>query len=731
MLTEKDLLTIDTRQGTNNQHSYSNGNCLPYTAVPFGMNHYVVQTTDQKGSWYFNPHDRVFQGFRLTHQPSPWMGDFSSLLMTPIAGEVQNPNLFTIQSSYRPEEAVYAPHYTKLKQERYQITSELVPTMYGMMLKSHYRDGQNAGFVLTSKGPYKLRINPETNQLSGYVINYSGSEDPDFKMYIDLTFDHQIDLTKSGIYRQEALVSGTDFEGEDLQLVVRFADCAVLETRLATSFISSEQAKYNRSQLTKQTFAELKGAAATTWLDYLNRIEVEDRNQEAVETFYTSLYRTFLFPQTFYEVSENGAEIHYDTLSKTIKEGKLYTNNGFWDTYKTLYPLYSLIATDEYEAMLEGFLNSYRNAGYLPKWLSPDERGLMPGTLVDAVIADAAVKGIGTKLMPEFLEAMIKAATVQSDHPHYGRRGTNQYNEIGYVSSSYGESVNHTQDYAYSDFCISQVAKTEGQGALAADYAERSHNYRNIFDPSVGFMRAKDADGQFVSDFHPFNWGRDYTEGSAWQNSFATYHDFADLIQLHGGEDAFLGKLIELCNTYPEFKDLGYGFEIHEMSEMAAVNFGQIAMSNQPSFHLPYLFNYVNQPLYTQLLLKNIKETLFNTGWDGFPGDEDNGSMAAWYVFSSLGFYPVCPGSGEYVIGIPSFERVTLHLSNGKELAIIAENKTTTHHFVGQVRQGESVVNPLAIAHQDLMAGETLYFDMTLVPPLAPKNVQLPFSLSE
>lgn len=730
MLTEKDLLAIDTRQGTNNQHSYSNGNCLPYTAVPFGMNDFVVQTTDQKGSWYFNPHDRVFQGFRLTHQPSPWMGDFSSLLMTPISGEVKNPELFTIQSSYRPEEAIYAPHYSKIKQERYQITSELVPTTYGASVKSQYRYGDKAGFVLTSKGPYSITIDRENNRISGFVINYSGCEDSDFKMYIDLTFSHEIEMEVSGVYQEGQLVSGREFSGEDLKLLLRFNQCAVLETKLATSFISAAQAKLNRRAIAKASFSQLKEQAAERWLNYLNRIEVEDGNQEVVKTFYGAFYRSFLFPQKFYEIDENGQEIHYDTLSKTVKPGKLYTNNGFWDTYKTLYPLYSLIAAEEYQEMLEGFLNSYRNAGYLPKWLSPDERGLMPGTLVDAVIADAAVKGIGKSLMPEFLEAMIKGATVQSENGHYGRRGTNQYNQIGYVSSEYGESVNHTQDYAYSDFCIAQVATTEGQTELAKEYFERSHNYRHIFDPSVGFMRAKDPEGQFVEDFHPFNWGRDYTEGSAWQNSFATYHDFSDLIQLHGGQAAFLEKLIELCNTYPEFKDLGYGFEIHEMSEMAAVDFGQIAMSNQPSFHLPYLFNYVNQPSYTQSLLKNIKDNLFNTGWDGFPGDEDNGSMAAWYIFSSLGFYPVCPGSGEYTIGIPSFERVTLHLSNGKELEVLAENKANTHHFVRQVRQGERVVNPLAIQHHALMSGETLHFDMCLVPPTPKAETRLPYSLS-
>ncbi|MDF0479379.1 GH92 family glycosyl hydrolase [Vagococcus sp. PNs007] len=732
MLIERDLLKIDTRQGTNNQHSYSNGNCLPYTAVPFGMNHFVMQTADQRGSWYFNPHDRVFQGFRLTHQPSPWMGDFSHMVFNPISGELPNQTTFFAQSSYRPEEAVFAPHYNKVRQERYQITSELVPTLYGAKIKSSYRYTDNKGMIVTSPGRYKLTIDLEKNELSGYIINFSGAEDPDFKMYLSVTFNRKLSSTKSGFFIEDKLSVVTENEGDDLQLMLRFEEGETVETTLATSFISVEQARLNRERMMMSDFEETKANAAAKWLDYLNRIEVEDKDETKVHTFYNILYRSFLFPQTFYELDKSGNEIHYDTLSQTIKPGKLFSNNGFWDTYKTVYPLYSLIAQDEYEDMLEGFLNSYHNNGFLPKWLSPDERGLMPGTLVDAVIADAAVKGIGEKNMPEFLEAMIKAAQVQSDNPNYGRRGTNQYNELGYVSSEFGESVNHTQDYAYSDFCIAQVAKTLGKEGLVEEYLERSHNYRNIFDKEVGFMRAKNPDGTFVEEFHPFNWGKHYTEGSAWQNSFAVFHDFADLIELHGGKEVFTEKLIELCNTYPEFNVTGYGFEIHEMSEMAAVNFGQVAMSNQPSFHIPYLFNYVNQPMYTQLLVKNIKDNLFNAGFDGFPGDEDNGSMATWYVFSCLGFYPVCPGSGEYTIGNPSFDKVTLHLSNGKALEIQTTHHYDTHHFVGKVEQGGKVVNPLAITHDALMTGEKVSFDMTLVPPL-PKSTytNLPFSVTK
>ncbi|GGH80053.1 putative alpha-1,2-mannosidase [Pullulanibacillus pueri] len=727
---------IDTRQGTDNQHSYSNGNTLPYTGVPFGMNFFVPQTKNDQGSWFFNPRDRVFQGFRLTHQPSPWMGDFSHFLMTPVSGHFSNSDLFHYQSSYRPESAIFKPHYLQIKQWRYQITNELVPTTYGAIIRSHYQQDTLPGMFLHFPGLSEVSIDPQKQQVSGFLSNFSGCEDPEFKMYFMIQFNQPIDREQTGFFLTDGTFENAiDCQGEDKTLLLRFSldHTKTLETKLATSFIHGGQAQLNLNrELVPYDFNQLKATSASQWEYYLNKIEVSHRDMSLIKTFYHCMYRLFLFPQKFYENNEAGEPMHYDTTSRQIKPGVMYTNNGFWDTYRSVYPLFSLIIPEEYEEMLQGFLNSYRETGYLPKWLSPDERGIMPGTLIDAVIADAANKGIGQALMPEFLEAMNRTATTQSSNSKYGRQGTEDYLKYGYIPSDHHESVNHTLDYAYSDFCISRVAQHLNQEELAHTYEKRAYHYLNLFDPETGFMRAKDKDGIFRENFKDTSWGLDYAEGSAWQSSFAVFHDIAGLIKAHGGKEVFRKKLADLCNQEPTFDVKGYGFEIHEMSEMAAVDFGQLALSNQPSFHLPYLFNYVDDPSSSQVLLKQLMTQLFDSSSTGYPGDEDNGSMSGWYIFSSMGFYPVCPGSGEYVLGIPLFDTVNIHLPNQKVVTIQTSHNEPQFNFVHQVTVNHQPYSKLFFTHELLKEGAEIQFDLGLVPEhQSYSNDERPFSLSE
>lgn len=730
MLQIKDLMQIDTRQGTDNQATYSNGNCLPYMGVPFGMNHFVVQTADTRGSWFFNPNDRTFQGIRLTHQPSPWMGDFSQLLLSPVAGSHCQPELAMAQSSYRSDEAVFAPHYVKVKQERYRILTEVTPTTYGAVMRNQYQTAQPK-LVLRTPGEGTIKIDEATGLVSGYVINAAGCEDKQMKLYFAMQFSQTFDFAQCGYFEGSEFINSQDVHQSDAVFVLAFNTAREITTHLATSFLSPEQAQLNLSRILSDDFDDTKAKAAKKWLSYLNKIEIESKNKQQVATFYGCMYRTCLFPQKMYELNVNGQPEHYNTLSKEVNEGYLYTNNGFWDTYKTVYPLFSLIAQTEYAEMLSAYLQSYREAGYLPKWLSPDERGMMPGTLIDAVVADAAVKHIGLELMPDFLEAMVHGATTCSDKENYGRRGTLDYLKLGYVPSHYGESVNHTLDYAYSDFCIAQVANILGKDKLTQSYQRQANNFLNVFDKGTGFMRAKSSDGQFRADFSAERWGTDYAEGSAWQSSFATYHNFKALIKAHGGEAVFYEKLTALCNQHPYYEVGGYGFEIHEMSEMAAVDFGQVALSNQPSFHLPYLFNYVGKPASTQVLVKQLMTRLFHTGWDGYPGDEDNGSMSGWYLFSSLGFYPVCPGSGEYVIGIPLFDCVTIHLSNGETLTITTEGNQPQANFVSGIHLNQQPHDRLFFTHDELMTGANIQFTLGIVPTEREYNEnQIPFSMS-
>ena len=717
---------IDTRHGTDNQPEFSNGNTLPITAMPFGMNHFALQTNHQ-GNWFFNPNDRHIQGIRLTHQPSPWMGDFAHFLLTPVTGEVDISSVINSQSSYRPEESCFKPHYLKFSQLRYGLTTELVPSERGCQLRITKEDrdrNQSIQLLLRAEGESSFQLDESQTVLSGFVSNYSDCQDESFKLYIYMAFDETVALDVKSI---------TDSSVEkNEQIAIIRCDGEAPIIKLATSFISIEQAQVNAEQELSQSFIQTKQLAKQKWESYLQRIEVSKENLEAVQLFYRCLYRMFLYPQKFYEYSKDGEVIHYSTTTKRPEKGILYTNNGFWDTYKTVYPLYSLIAPDEYHEILSGLLISFKETGFLPKWLSPDERGMMPGTLVDAVIADAAVKELLTlEEVADFLEAMLQTATVESEDPKYGRKGLNEYQTLGYISTTHPENVNHTLDYAYSDFCISQTAALLNKQPLAEEYRHKAYRYKKLFDHETGFMRGKNLDEEFRNQFSSTRWGIDYTEGSAWQNSFGVYHDIQGLIDLYGSTEAFIEKVTELVNQDPIFSVGSYGIEIHEMSEMAALKFGQLAISNQPSFHLPYLFAYAGKPSISQVLIKQLMRYTFTSGFQGFPGDEDNGSMSGWFVFNAMGFYPVTPGCGEYVLGIPLFDTITIHTKE-KFFSIQTANNGPQANFVTNRQLNKQNDSKLFLRHKDILAGGTMEVRLGVVPKETPlKWSDLPYSLSK
>ena len=688
------LESIDTRFGTASKHAFSRGNTLPYTGVPFGMNYFVPQTSDQEGSWFFDPHLPIFQGVRLTHQPSPWIGDYSWLLLTPVAGEISGDTLFHRQSSYNLDRAIFNPHYLRIFSERYQIETQLTPTCYGASIQLRQTQGKSLSIYLHANDDLTVvQVDERT---------------------IDIRQSGLTETNKSPLVMFTALAFSKDIlsikqEGQDWRIDLAGAE---VQVQLATSFISKEQARFN---LPSKDFKDTKADAKASWEDLLGRFDVVETGRVDRTFFDHCLYRLFLFPQTFYEVNEQGKSIHIDLASETIKPGLLFTNNGFWDTFRTSFPLFALIIPEHYRQFLKGFLNSYRDTGYLPKWLAPDERGMMPGTLIDGVLADSACKDMAPEIEEEFLKAMIETATKEDPKTINGRHGLSQYQELGYLSTDYHESVSHTLDYAYSDFCISTCAAKLGQEELAQTYAHYSKNYQNLFDPETGYMRARDVDGNFRPDFSPYSWGRDYAECSAIQASLGVLHDISGLSQLMGGKDAFSNYLLKACQSLPLFETTGYRYEIHEMSEMATAPFGQLAISNQPSFHIPYLFRYSNVPQYTSLLIKTLRQEAFRAGWDAYPGDEDNGSLSAWYVWSALGFYPTCPGKASYDLGIPLFDHLRIYLAQeDKWLEIRTQQNHEHFHFVqnclldGKERQ--------SIRHQELLNAKTLDFNLNWLP---------------
>lgn len=718
---------IDTRHGTDNQPNFSNGNTLPITAMPFGMNHFAIQNDDQS-NWFFNPQLKQLQGIRLTHQPSPWMGDFSHFLLTPVVGNPDISSAVSCQSSYRPEESIFKPHYLKFSQLRFGLTTELTPSERGCQLKITSLEEQlPISVLLRAKGESSFNIDNTGKILSGYVSNYAGCQDKSFKMYIYLSFNHFMEI------RNEETTNKISDEKEQtivIKMKENFSEPLLIS--MATSFVSVEQARLNAERELKRKFEDTKQIAQQKWESYLKKIEISQENKEYVQTFYQCLYRTFLYPQKFYEISNENEAIHYNTSNSCVEKGILYTNNGFWDTYKTVYPLYSLIAPEMYKEILLGFLTTFKETGFLPKWLSPDERGMMPGTLADAVIADATVKGLlSTEELEDYLHAMLTTANVESENKIYGRQGLKDYEELGYVSTNYHESVNHTLDYAYSDYCISQVAVKAGKKKIAKKYREKSLRYKNLFDLETGFMRGKNRTGHFRKEFCDSQWGTDYTEGSAWQNSFGVYHDIQGLINLYQSPTIFIEKITELVNSDPIFSVGDYGFEIHEMSEMAALKFGQMAISNQPSFHLPYLFTFAGEPHSSQVLLKQLMRYTFSSDFKGFPGDDDNGSMSGWFVFNAMGFYPVTPGCGEYVLGIPLFDKIIIHTSENTSFTIKSKNNSQQANFVTDINLNGEKYSKFYLSHDLLTKNNLMEVRMGIIPKkLSYQQSDLPFSLT-
>ncbi|WP_062110004.1 GH92 family glycosyl hydrolase [Bacillus niameyensis] len=644
---------VNIKQGSKSVPRFSNGNTLPLTQMPFGMVSFVPQTQVDRGSWFFHPDDRSLEGIRLSHQPSPWIGDYGCFVLLP-QRERPLAETWTNWSSYRPQEAKLNPDYLNVNFLRYRTQMTISPTERGAAIELDYRGEEQAVLsILPVGGEMGHRVDAENGRVYGYTTYHSLDIAKNFKTYYVMEFDTPIiaDKTLISLGSNSSIKEGKSIEGEKAGIHIVF-DGKKVTGRVAISYISEEQAILNLEQeLIGKTYEQVHAQAEEKWESYLSRIEVETETEEQMRTFYSCMYRSFLFPHKAYEYDAQGNPIHYSPDTGKVYPGVRYTDNGFWDTYRTVYPLYSLIAKEEYAEMLEGFVNDYVYGGWLPRWISTGAVNCMPSTLIDAVIADAAVKGlVSNELLEKALEGMLKHANEAAPDARNGRNGVKAYLEHGYVPYDLeGESVNLTLDAAYGDFCIAEVAKVLGKTEIEEEYRARAKNYRHLFDAETGFMRARDSKGEFRPNFDPYTWGRDYTESSAFPPSFFVPHDVAGLVELYGGKEKFLQKLDELFAAEPRFNVGGYGGEIHEMSEMAAVDFGQCAISNQPSFHIPYLYSAVGEQEKTDYWVKKICDELFTAENDGFPGDEDNGTMAAWYVFSSLGLYPLCPGKNEYV----------------------------------------------------------------------------------
>ena len=633
----KDLVNI--KQGSDSCMRFSNGNTFPFIQIPHGFASFVPQTDSTRGGWFYHPNDRSFEGIRITRQPSPWIGEQGAVTILP-QHEAPREEPWARWSGFDPKKAVLKPHYMKYELQRSRADIELVPTNSGACVRVTFKDMSRDNFISVLPVNTPCSFEFEGCMLKGYAECVSKQKPrKNSKVHYAMQF-------ANGDISEAVIKDGS---------VHLKANKSVIEFRISTSLISHEQAMLNmKREHTYKDIEDLKIITEGIWEEYLSRIMIKTDDEEMMRTFYSCMYKFSLFPHRAYELDENDKPIHYSQGRDTVVKGYHYTDNGFWDTYRTVYSLLCHVDPEEYAKMIDSFINDYENDGWLPRWTATEAKYCMPSTAIDTVLADAAKRGVlkGERL-EKGLEAMIKHANIPSEDRVFGREGCAEYVRLGYVPNTYHESVNLTLDAAYGDWCIAEMAKILGKGDIAEEYYKRSKYYKNLFDKETGFMRSRDENGKFRDNFHPERWGLDYTEASAYHTSFAVQHDIEGLCELHGGKEALLKKLDEFFAAEPNYLVSGYGNEIHEMTEMAAADWGQCAISNQPSFHIPFMYAYLGEKEKTEYWVEKICREGFSYKDDGYPGDEDNGTSAAWFMFCVMGFYPLTPGKANMYASSP------------------------------------------------------------------------------
>lgn len=728
---------VNPLMGTDSNISLSNGNTYPAIALPWGMNFWMPQTGKMGDGWAYTYHSEKIRGFKQTHQPSPWINDYGQFSIMPMTGSLKiDQDSRASWFSHKAEKAT--PYYYSVYLADYNMTTEITPTERCAYFRFTFPESKDAYVVIDAfdRGSY-VKILPEQNKIVGYTTRNSGGVPQNFKNYFVIEFDKPFTFNKVWAnYRivEEHLDLQSDHVGAAIGFKVKRGE--QVHAKVASSFISMEQAYQNLKEIGDKSFAQVKDAAYKRWNDILGRIKVDDDNENRIATFYSCMYRSVLFPRNLSEIDVKGNTVHYSPYNGKTLPGYMFTDTGFWDTFRCLFPFVNLIYPSVGEKMQEGLLNAYLESGFFPEWASPGHRGCMVGNNSASIISDAFMKGITKVDAEKMYEGMIKGAN--SVHPRVqstGRYGYDYYNKLGYVPYNVGinESIARTLEYAYNDWCIYRMGQKLGRPEKEIEvYKNRSQNFRNVFDPEHKLMRGKNADGTFQSPFNPFKWGDAFTEGNSWHYTWSVFHDIQGLVDLMGGKQEFVNMLDSVFKLPPVFDDSYYGGVIHEIREMQIVNMGNYAHGNQPIQHMIYLYNYAGAPWKAQYWLRETMNRLYMATPDGYCGDEDNGQTSAWYVFTALGFYPVCPGSNEYVLGAPYFNKVTVSLENGKKLEIVAPANSDTNRYIKTLKYNGKNYTKNYINHFDLIKGGRLLFDMDGKPNKSRgvKDSDFPYSFS-
>ncbi|MBR2300993.1 MAG: GH92 family glycosyl hydrolase [Bacteroidaceae bacterium] len=733
---------VNPLMGTQSTFELSAGNTYPVIAMPWGMNFWTPRTNKMGDGWQYTYTANKIYGFEQTHQPSPWINDYGQFSLMPVTGKVQL-NEADRASWFSHKAEVALPHYYKVYLADYNVLAEVTPTERAAMFRFSFPQAHSYIVVDAYDEGSHIEIIPQENKIRGYTTKNSGGVPSNFRNYFVLQFDkpfetvatissedvgYPLKLSPDSLlctaHRTGAIVGFTTAKGEQVHV------------KVASSFISEAQAEINLLELGNSSFDALVAQGRDRWNDVLGRMIVEDENKDKIRTFYSCLYRSLLFPRKFYEISANGDIVHYSPYNGKVLNGYMYTDTGFWDTFRSLFPLLNLVYPSVNREIQEGLLNAYRESGFFPEWASPGHRNCMVGNNSASVLADAFLKGVSAVDTATLYNGLLHATqAVHSSVPSTGRLGYEYYNSLGYIPSDVGvyESAARTLEYAYNDWCILQVAKRIGRPQAEIDtLAKRALNYRNLYNPQNKLMCGRRSDGSFDKHFSPLKWGGDFTEGNSWHYTWSVFHDVQGLIDLMGGKGHFVQMLDSVFVLPPLYDNSYYGFTIHEIREMTVMNMGNYAHGNQPVQHMIYLYNYAGEPWKAQYWLRRVMDCMYTPTPDGYCGDEDNGQTSAWYVFSAIGFYPVCPGSNEYVLGSPLFKKVTVNLENGNSFVVDARGNSSDTPYIRRMSLNRKNYTRNYITYDALMRGATIKMQMDSVPnkQRGTESADAPYSFS-
>ena len=732
---------VNPLMGTQSTFELSAGNTYPAIAMPWGMNFWTPRTAKIGDGWQYTYTKNRIYGFEQTHQPSPWINDYGQFSIMPVTGEPEMDEAKRASwFSHKGETAL--PHYYKVYLANYDIVTELTPTERAAMFRFTFPQGDSHVVVDAYDQGSHIEVIPAKKMITGYTTRNSGGVPDNFRNYFVIEFDKPFEEIATFVGDTDSLPSlkenALQQTGYRTGAVIGFKTSKgeKVHARVASSFISTEQAMTNLKELGDDTFDSLVEQGRARWNSVLGRIDADGETDE-LRTFYSCLYRALLFPRKLYEITEEGNAVHYSPYNGKVLPGYIYTDTGFWDTFRCLFPLLNLVYPSVNAEIQEGLLNTFRESGFFPEWASPGHRECMVGNNSASVLADAFVKGIRTSDTHLLYEGLLHGTNAV--HPKVsstGRIGHELYNRMGYVPCDAGinESAARTLEYSYNDWCILQVAKALDRPQREIDMLEkRALNYRNLFRSDHRLMCGRNTDGTFEENFSPLKWGGNFTEGNSWHYTWSVFHDIQGLIELMGGKKNFVEMLDSVFTVPPVYDDSYYGFPIHEIREMTVMNMGNYAHGNQPIQHMIYLYNYAGEPWKAQYRLRQVMQHMYSPTPDGYCGDEDNGQTSAWYVFSALGFYPVCPASDEYVLGAPLFKNAVIHLENGKQIVIEAEDNSDSNIYIGRMLLDGKEYRHNYITHKQLTGGTRMKMFMAPQPNLSrgTADEDAPYSFSK